>query len=80
MTYSGKEVLYLFVCVYGITVMRTLGSYRLLLNTYLWAHMKCERASQKGIRITAQHGEEGDVGVFLIMVSGWVEGCVCVRA
>jgi len=49
-------------------VMRTLGSFRLLLNTYLWAHMRCERASQKGIRFTAQLGE--DVGVFLIMVSG----------
>ena len=57
------------VCVHVCVVMRTLGSFRLLLNTYLWAHMKCDRASQKGIRITAQHGEEGSVGVFLVTVS-----------
>lgn len=50
-------------------VMRTSGSYRLLLNTHLWAQMKCDRANQKSIRITAQHGDHGEVGVFLIMGS-----------
>lgn len=48
-------------------VMRTLGSYHVLLNTHLWAQMKCERANQKSIRITAQHGSDGNVSVFLIM-------------
>lgn len=47
--------------------MRTAGSYRVLLNTHLWAQMKCDRANQKSIRITAQH--EDEVAVFLIMVS-----------
>ncbi len=48
-------------------VMRASGSYRVLLNTHLWAQMKCERANQKSVRITAQH--EDQVAVFLITVS-----------
>ena len=51
-------------------VMRASGSYRLLLNTHLWAQMKCDRANQKSIRITAQTGSDGKISVFLIMV-GW---------
>ena len=48
--------------------MRASGSYRLLLNTHLWAQMKCDRANQKSIRITAQTGSDGKISVFLIMV------------
>ena len=47
-------------------VMRAIGSLRVLLNTHLWAQMKCERASPKNIRITAQ--DDGRIGVFLIVV------------
>ena len=49
-------------------VMRASGSYRVLLNTHLWAQMKCDRANQKSIRITAQ-STEGKISVFLMMVS-----------
>ncbi|CAI8026227.1 Ran-binding protein 3 [Geodia barretti] len=45
-------------------VMRASGSYRVLFNTHLWAEMKCERANQKSIRITAQ--DRDDIAVFLI--------------
>ena len=48
-------------------VMRASGSYRVLLNTHLWAQMKCDRANQKNIRITAQ-STDGKISVFLIMV------------
>ena len=51
-----------------LIVMRASGSYRLLLNTHLWAQMKCDRANQKSIRITAQTGGDGKISVFLIMV------------
>ena len=47
--------------------MRASGSYRVLFNTHLWAEMKCEKANQKTIRITAQDGE--DIAVFLLTVS-----------
>jgi len=47
--------------------MRASGSYRVLLNTHLWAQMKCDRANQKNIRITAQ-STDGKISVFLIMV------------
>lgn len=47
-------------------VMRASGSYRVLLNTHLWAQMKCDRANQKSIRITAQD-PQGLISVFLIM-------------
>lgn len=48
-------------------VMRASGSYRVLFNTHLWAEMKCEKANQKSIRITAQDRES--ISVFLITVS-----------
>ena len=50
-------------------VMRASGSYRLMLNTHLWAEMKCARSSQKTIRITAQGSDDGLISVFVIMVS-----------
>ena len=50
------------------SVMRASGSYRVLFNTHLWAEMKCERANQKSIRITAQDNRES-IAVFLITVS-----------
>ena len=56
--------------------MRASGSYRVLFNTHLWAEMKCERANQKSIRITAQ--DRDSIAVFLITVSPtcvWL--CVC---
>lgn len=48
-------------------VMRASGSYRLMLNTHLWAEMKCARSSQKTIRITAQGSDDGLISVFVIM-------------
>ena len=48
-------------------VMRISGSYHVLLNTHLWAQMKCSRANQKNIRITAQ-SPQGTISVFLITV------------
>ena len=51
-------------------VMRASGSYRVLFNTHLWAEMKCEKANQKSIRITAQDRES--ISVFLITVSIYV--------
>ena len=55
------------VCVCVYLVMRASGSYRVLFNTHLWAEMKCEKANQKSIRITAQDRES--ISVFLITVS-----------
>ena len=52
---------------FSLPVMRASGSYRVLFNTHLWAEMKCERANQKSIRITAQ--DRDDIAVFLITVS-----------
>ena len=47
--------------------MRAIGSYRVLLNTHLWSKMKCEKANQRTIRITAQENE-GGFGVYIIKV------------
>ena len=58
--------------VLSAAVMRASGSYRVLFNTHLWAEMKCERANQKSIRITAQ--DRDSIAVFLITVSS---ACVC---
>lgn len=49
--------------------MRTQGSLRLILNTKLWAQMQLDKASEKGIRITAVDAEDQGVKVFLISVS-----------
>ncbi|XP_054981713.1 ran-binding protein 3 isoform X5 [Sorex araneus] len=50
-------------------VMRTQGSLRLILNTKLWAQMQMDKASEKGIRITAMDTEDQGVKVFLISAS-----------
>lgn len=50
-------------------VMRTQGSLRLILNTKLWAQMQLDKASEKGIRITAVDAEDQGVKVFLISAS-----------
>ncbi|XP_053441945.1 ran-binding protein 3 isoform X4 [Nycticebus coucang] len=50
-------------------VMRTQGSLRLILNTKLWAQMQIDKASEKGIRITAMDTEDQGVKVFLISAS-----------
>ncbi|XP_055963249.1 ran-binding protein 3 isoform X2 [Sorex fumeus] len=50
-------------------VMRTQGSLRLILNTKLWAQMQMDKASEKGIRITAMDAEDQGVKVFLISAS-----------
>ncbi|XP_014651519.1 PREDICTED: ran-binding protein 3 isoform X1 [Ceratotherium simum simum] len=50
-------------------VMRTQGSLRLILNTKLWAQMQMDKASEKGVRITATDAEDQGVKVFLISAS-----------
>lgn len=56
-------------CLYFfLTVMRTHGSLRVILNTKIWPGMMVERASQKSIRLTGTDGEEG-VKVFLLVVN-----------
>ena len=50
-----------------ISVMRTQGSLRLILNTKVFPGMTVMRASQKSVRLTATDGDEG-VKVFLLMV------------
>ena len=56
-------------------MMRASGSYRVLLNTCLWADMKCDRANQKSIRMAAQDGDK--ISVFLITVGKSVRGSGC---
>lgn len=51
-----------------VTVMRTQGSLRLILNTKLWAQMQIDKASEKSVRITAMDTEDQGVKVFLISV------------
>ena len=80
---KGYNIVICYFCMYTVctcilatvachsplpSVMRASGSYRLLLNTHLWAQMKCDRANQKSIRITAQTGSDGNISVFFIMV------------
>ena len=50
-----------------VSVMRTQGSLRLILNTKVWPGMTVMRASQKSIRLTATDGDEG-IKVFLLVV------------
>jgi len=45
-------------------VMRTVGSLRVVLNTKLFPNMKCEKANEKNVRISAM--EENDLKIFLI--------------
>ena len=55
------------VCV-CVSVMRTQGSLRLILNTKLWAQMQTEKAGEKSLRITAMDTEDQGLKVFLIAV------------
>jgi len=48
-------------------VMRTVGTLRIVLNTKLFANMKCEKANEKNVRISAL--EENEIKVFLISAS-----------
>ena len=52
------------------TVMRTQGSFRLILNTKIWPGMTVDRASGKSVRITGTDGD-GVRKVFLITVSAF---------
>ena len=49
-------------------VMRTHGSLRVILNTKIWPGMAVERASPKGVRITAMD-PDGGIKVYLIMAN-----------
>ena len=48
--------------------MRCSGTYKVLLNTHIWAQMMCELADRKSLRISAQDTDY-TVKVFLIVVS-----------
>jgi len=48
-------------------VMRTVGTLRIVLNTKLFPNMKCEKANEKNVRISAL--EENEIKVFLISAS-----------
>ena len=48
-------------------IMRAGGSRRVFLNTHLWLSMKCERANERSIRLTAQE-PDGGFGVYLVKV------------
>lgn len=51
-----------------LSVMRTQGSLRVILNAKIWSGMNVERASTKAIRITATDADQ-TVKIFLIVVS-----------
>lgn len=69
MEQSCGSSLLLFVFLFKILpVMRTQGSLRLILNTKLWPQMQVDKASEKGVRITAMDTEDQGVKVFLISV------------
>lgn len=48
-------------------VFRTLGNYRVLLNTKVWSGMVVEKPSQKSLRLTAIDPNDGLVKIFLVM-------------
>ncbi|XP_034239873.1 ran-binding protein 3 isoform X2 [Thrips palmi] len=48
-------------------IMRTAGSYRVVLNTKLWPGMVVEKVSSKSVRLTAMDAVSGEVLVFLVM-------------
>uniref|UniRef100_A0A8C8J499 RanBD1 domain-containing protein n=1 Tax=Oncorhynchus tshawytscha TaxID=74940 RepID=A0A8C8J499_ONCTS len=52
-----------------MSVMRTQGSLRLILNTKLWPQMQVDKASEKSVRVTAMDTEDQGVKVFLISAS-----------
>lgn len=51
-----------------VSVMRTQGCLRVVLNSKIWAGMLIEMANSKSVRFTAIDGDEG-VKVFLVLVS-----------
>lgn len=48
-------------------VFRTLGNFRVLLNTKVWSGMVAEKPSQKSLRLTAIDPKDGLVKIFLVM-------------
>lgn len=48
-------------------VFRTLGNFRVLLNTKVWGGMVVEKPSQKSLRLTAIDPNDGTVKIFLVM-------------
>lgn len=56
----------MYLC--SLSVMRTQGSLRVVLNTKVWPAMTVERASPKSIRISAVDTDTDTVKIFLIMV------------
>ncbi|KAK3910575.1 Ran-binding protein 3, partial [Frankliniella fusca] len=50
-------------------IMRTAGSFRVILNTKLWPGMVVEKVSSKSVRLTAMDAISGEVLVFLVMAS-----------
>lgn len=48
-------------------VFRTLGNFRVLLNTKVWGGMVVEKPSQKSLRLTAIDPNDGAVKIFLVM-------------
>ncbi|KAE8753047.1 hypothetical protein FOCC_FOCC000392 [Frankliniella occidentalis] len=50
-------------------IMRTAGSFRVILNTKLWPGMVVEKVSSKSVRLTAMDAISGEILVFLVMAS-----------
>lgn len=48
-------------------VFRTLGNFRVLLNTKVWGGMIVEKPSQKSLRFTAIDSSDGSVKIYLVM-------------
>ncbi|XP_031624655.1 ran-binding protein 3 [Contarinia nasturtii] len=48
-------------------VFRTLGNFRVLLNTKVWGGMIVEKPSQKSLRFTAIDSNDGAVKIYLVM-------------
>lgn len=48
-------------------VFRTLGNFRVLLNTKVWGGMVVEKPSQKSLRFTAIDPSDGSVKIYLVM-------------
>lgn len=48
-------------------VFRTLGNFRVLVNTKVWSGMVVEKPSQKSLRLTAIDPSDGLVKIFLVM-------------
>lgn len=48
-------------------VFRTLGNFRVLLNTKVWGGMVVEKPSQKSLRFTAIDSNDGAVKIYLVM-------------